>query len=331
MRMAYWCTATGRTSSTPTASRLDYLSRFTEWRPYEHRVLAQVDGQLVPVPINRDTIKRVYGLELDEPGMRAFLERVRSRVRRWRHPRMWYSMPSAPTSTRSSSTATRASSGARSVELSAGVAAASRRAPTTTTATSRTPFRPCRRWLYGLFERLLDHPNIAVEQGSTSMRSAIVNPSHTIYTGPIDAYFGHCYGRLPYRSLRFEHLHRADTPLLQSVRYVNYPNEHAYTRFTEFKHLTGQAHPGTSIVREYPCAEGDPYYPVPSPAHERLYKRYVGLAESERDVHFLGRLAQYRYYNMDQVVAAALALAQRLAGPTQHASAVAQDAVTVPA
>jgi UDP-galactopyranose mutase len=93
---------------------------------------------------------------------------------------------------------------------------------------------------------------------------------------------------------------------------VNYPNRHAYTRITEFRHLTGQAHLGTSIVREYPQAEGDPYYPVPNPANEALFRRYAALADAERDVTFVGRLAQYRYFNMDQIVAAALKAAQDL-------------------
>jgi UDP-galactopyranose mutase len=93
---------------------------------------------------------------------------------------------------------------------------------------------------------------------------------------------------------------------------VNYPNTHAYTRITEFKHLTGQTHSGTSIVREFPCSDGDPYYPVPRPENEQLFKRYLELADRESDVHFIGRLAQYRYYNMDQVVASAIALSEKL-------------------
>ena len=93
---------------------------------------------------------------------------------------------------------------------------------------------------------------------------------------------------------------------------VNYPNDHAYTRITEFRHLTGQQHGGTSIVREYPQAEGDPYYPIPSDGSEALFKRYQALADAELGVTFVGRLAEYRYYNMDQVVGAALAAAQKL-------------------
>jgi len=105
-----------------------------------------------------------------------------------------------------------------------------------------------------------------------------------------------------------------DVAQFQETGTVNYPNDNAYTRITEFKHLTGQQHAGTSIVREYPQADGDPYYPVPRAENEALFKRYEGLAEKESGVTFVGRLAQYRYYNMDQVVGAALAAAKRLIG-----------------
>jgi UDP-galactopyranose mutase len=103
-----------------------------------------------------------------------------------------------------------------------------------------------------------------------------------------------------------------DVDRYQETGTVNYPNDHAFTRITEFKHLTGQSHPGTSIVREYPQADGEPYYPVPRAENELLFKRYEELAKKERGVTFVGRLAQYRYYNMDQVVGAALAAAKRL-------------------
>jgi UDP-galactopyranose mutase len=134
--------------------------------------------------------------------------------------------------------------------------------------------------------------------------------AHTVYTGPIDTYFDHCYGALPYRSSRFEHQHLPNTESVQSVGTVNYPNDFEFTRITEFKHLTGQVHSGTSVVREFPTDEGDPYYPVPRPDNEALFKRYEALAEQETDVTFVGRLAQYRYYNMDQCVGAALKCAQ---------------------
>ena len=164
-----------------------------------------------------------------------------------------------------------------------------------------------------MFERMLDHPNIEVRTGiAYSQIVSSADCRSTIFTGPIDEYYGHRYGRLPYRSLRFEHEHLAATPQYQPVGTVNFPNDHAYTRITEFKHLTGQDHGGTSIVREYPTADGDPYYPIPNPANEALFKRYEALAETESDVYFIGRLAQYRYYNMDQVVAAALTMSRKV-------------------
>lgn len=294
-----------------------FLSRFTTWRFYEHRVLAEVEDQLLPIPINRTTINRLYGLALDEDGVAQFLERVRT--------------PREPLRTSEDVVLnsvgvdlcekffrgyTRKQWGLDLSELSAGVAA---RIPTRTSDddryfTDRYQFMPAEG--YGaMFRRLLDHPLITVRTGcdDTQARAAF-RFKHLVYTGPVDAYYGHRFGRLPYRSLRFEHEHRADVPggRWQPVGTVNYPNRHAYTRITEFRHLTGQAHTGTSIVREYPQAQGDPYYPVPNPANETLYQRYAELAEAERDVTFVGRLAQYRYYNMDQIVAAALKVAQGL-------------------
>jgi UDP-galactopyranose mutase len=175
-----------------------------------------------------------------------------------------------------------------------------------------------------MFERMLDHPLIEVRTG-VDFAELRANQSfeRTIYTGPVDAFYDHCYGQLPYRSIRFEHEHLAGVARHQDVGTVNYPLDHDYTRITEFKHLTQQQHAGTSIVREYPCAEGDPYYPVPNPSNEAQYKRYEALADAETDVHFIGRLAQYRYYNMDQVVAAALALCARLTAPAEAEAATA--------
>ncbi len=132
-----------------------------------------------------------------------------------------------------------------------------------------------------------------------------------IYTGAIDEYFGHRFGKLPYRSLRFEHV-TLDKRQHQPVATVNYPQTQEYTRVTEYKHLTGQVHDKTSITYEYPSAEGDPYYPVPRPENQALYKAYERLALATPNVWFCGRLATYRYYNMDQVVGQALATFRRI-------------------
>jgi UDP-galactopyranose mutase len=291
---------------------VDFLSRFTAWRPYEHRVLAAVEGGLYPIPINRRTINSLYGLNLDEAGVAAYLEQVRE--------------PREPL--RSSEDVvlnsvghdlcekffrgyTRKQWGLDLSELSAGVAA---RIPTRCNDddryfTDRFQAMPAEGYT-AMFQRMLDHPNIEVQLGvDFQAQRGQLSAECTVYTGPVDEYFGHALGHLPYRSLRFEHEHLAEVAQLQNVGTVNYPNEHAYTRITEFKHLTGQAHTGTSIVREIPCAEGDPYYPIPAQANEALYQRYRALAEQEEKAQgtvFIGRLAQYRYYNMDQVVAAAL-------------------------
>jgi UDP-galactopyranose mutase len=298
---------------TNSARIFDYLSRFTRWRPYEHRVLASVEGKLLPVPINVDTVNRLYGLDLDEAGVAAFFERVRE--------------PRDPVRTSEDVVVnavgrdlyekffrgyTRKQWGLDPSELAASVAA---RIPTRTNHDDRyftDTFQAMPADGYTrMFERLLDHARIRVETGVDFFAArAGTKARHVVYTGPIDAFYGHRFGALPYRSLRFEHEHFAGMQRYQDVGTVNHPNDHAYTRITEFKHITGQQHAGTSIVREYPQAHGDPYYPVPRPENERLFKRYEALALAEPEVTFVGRLAQYRYYNMDQCVGAAIKAAQ---------------------
>jgi UDP-galactopyranose mutase len=165
-----------------------------------------------------------------------------------------------------------------------------------------------------MFERMLAHPNIKVML-NTDYREVrgLIPYREMVYTGPVDAFFDFRYGKLPYRSLefRFETLNK---PVHQPAPVVNYPNDYDYTRCTEFKYLTGQEHPKTSVVYEYPRAEGEPYYPVPKPENAELYRKYEMLASATKGVHFVGRLATYRYYNMDQVVAQALTLCARIVG-----------------
>jgi UDP-galactopyranose mutase len=161
-----------------------------------------------------------------------------------------------------------------------------------------------------MFKKILNHPRIQIKLGvQFSDIRKTVKPRLTFYSGPIDEYFDFKFGKLPYRSLRFEHEHLTGVEQLQPVCTLNYPNDYEYTRITEFKHATGQKHSGTSIVREYPTNEGDPYYPVPRPENQALYKKYEAIAKDEPNTVFIGRLAQYRYYNMDQAVAAALKIA----------------------
>ena len=293
----------------------DYLSAFTAWRPYQHRVLASVDGQLVPMPINLDTINRLYGLDLNALQVEEFfasraepVERIRtsedvvvSKVGRELYEKFFRGY-------------TRKQWDMDPSELDASVTA---RVPTRTNRDDRyftdtyqaMPLHGYTR----LFERLLEHPNIKVLLNCDYREIVDLIPHREmIYTGPIDEYFDRCYGRLPYRSIdfRFEtHPERVHQP----AAVVNYPIDYAYTRVTEFKYLTGQEHAQTTIVYEHPTAEGDPYYPIPRPENGELYRRYKALADETPNVHFVGRLATYKYYNMDQVVAQALAVFRRIA------------------
>jgi UDP-galactopyranose mutase len=291
----------------------EFLSRFTTWRFYEHRVRAVVREQFVPIPINRTTINALYGLGLTEDAeVEAFYASVREPRDEIRTSEdVVLSAVGRELCDLFFRGYTRKQWGRDLSELGPGVAA---RIPTRTNDDDRYfgddfQFMPADGFTV-MFTRMLDHPGITVETGvSFDPASPPVRASHTIYTGPIDAYFGQCHGPLPYRSLRFDHEHLGDTPQFQPVGTVNYPMTESFTRITEFRHLTGQAHRGTSIVREYPIADGDPYYPIPNPETETLYKRYKAMAEAESSVTFVGRLAQYRYYNMDQVVGAALKVA----------------------
>jgi UDP-galactopyranose mutase len=315
---------------TNSAQIVEYLSRFTEWRPYEHRVLARVRHQLVPIPINRTTVNRLFGLRLvtDEEVAAFYASRAEPR----RGP--------ARTSEDVVVSAvghelyelffrgyTRKQWGLDPSELDASVTA---RVPTRTDDDDRyftDRFQQMPREGYTrMFERMLDHPLIDVRLGVDfrDLRGpdgrVAVDHDEIVYTGPIDEYFDARFGPLPYRSLEFR-FETLPVEWAQRTGTVNEPDESVpFTRTTEFKHLTGQEHASTTIVREFPRSEGDPYYPIPRPENERLYRRYQALAEATHGVHFVGRLATYRYYNMDQVVGQALATFKRLAERSARAA-----------
>lgn len=294
---------------------IEWLSRFTDWRFYEHRVLASVENQLLPIPINRTTLNQLYNLDMDEAAATAWLARVREpRTSIDTSEDIILNSVGQDLCDKFFRGYTRKQWGLELSELSAGVAA---RIPTRTNDDDRYftdtyQFMPALGYT-SMFQRILDHPNITIRLHTNyfTLRDQIC-PNHTVYTGPIDAFFDFRFGRLPYRSLRFEHEHLPDCERYQPVGTVNFPNNHAYTRITEFKHLTGQHHPATSIVREYPQSEGEPYYPIPRPENDALFKQYEAIAQKHHDVSFIGRLAQYKYYNMDQVVGAALACVGKL-------------------
>ncbi|MCD5977816.1 UDP-galactopyranose mutase [Pseudomonas quasicaspiana] len=294
---------------------VDYLSLFTEWRPYEHRVLAQVDEHLLPIPINLTTLNTLYGRAMDEHEAEVFLaERaepvadirtsedvVINQIGRELYEKFFQGY-------------TRKQWGLDPSELDKSVTS---RVPTRTNDDDRyftdafqmMPLHGYTR----MFENMLDHPRIDVllDTDFTAARDQ-VSYREIIYCGPVDEYFDFCFGRLPYRCLEFKH-ETLPVEQFQPVAVVNYPDQSVpYTRITEYKQLTGQTHPLTSISYEFPCAEGDPYYPIPRPENAELYKRYSALADETPGVTFLGRLGTYKYYNMDQVVGQALALYQRI-------------------
>jgi UDP-galactopyranose mutase len=299
----------------------EYLSKFTEWRQYQHRVLASVDGQLVPMPINLDTINKLYGLNLTSFEVEKFLESVAEKKEEIKTSEdVVVSKVGRELYNKFFRGYTRKQWGLDPSELDASVTA---RVPTRTNRDDRyfaDKFQAMPRHGYTrMFERMLSHPNIKVLLNCDYRDIVDVVPwRHMVYTGPVDAFFDYKYGKLPYRSLRFEHVN-VPREQFQQVGTVNYPNDYGYTRISEFKHITGQEHPTTSVVYEYPCAEGDPYYPVPRPENAELYRKYEAEAEVTPNVTFVGRLATYRYYNMDQVVGQALAAFKRL--QAAHAAA----------
>lgn len=294
----------------------DYLSRFTQWRPYQHRVRASVDGQILPIPINLDTINGLYGLSLTSFEVEAFFKKVAEPCEQIRTSEdVVVSKVGRELYEKFFRNYTRKQWGLDPSELDASVTS---RVPTRTNRDDRyftdtyqsMPLHGYTR----MFERMLDHPNIKILLNCDYQEIVKEIPfREMIYTGPVDSYFDYCYGKLPYRSLEFKH-ETHDQPVFQSAPVVNYPNEQPYTRVTEFKYLTGQEHSRTSIVYEFPQAEGDPYYPVPRKENTEIYAKYKALADRTAAVTFVGRLATYKYYNMDQIVAQALTSYGKIAG-----------------
>ena len=309
----------------------DYLSRFTDWRPYQHKVLASVDGRLVPIPINLDTINQLYGLNLNSFQMEEFLasraevknpiltseDVVVSKVGRELYEKFFRGY-------------SRKQWGLDPSELDAQVTA---RVPTRTNRDDRyfTDVYQAmpKHGFTRMFANMLDHPNIRILLNTDYREVKDILPyRELIYTGPIDEYFNFEFGKLPYRCLDFKH-ETLNQSQFQPVAVVNYPNDYEYTRVTEFKHLTGQEHPKTSVVYEYPRAEGDPYYPIPRQENAATYQQYQALAQ-QSGVQFVGRLATYKYYNMDQVVAQALTLYARICNVSRAEAAKLYYAAPIP-
>ena len=287
----------------------EYLGQFTDWRPYQHRVLAWVDGQLLPIPINLNTINKMYGTDFTSFQLEEFFQSVAEPCSQIRTSEdVIVSKVGREIYEKFFRNYTRKQWALDPSELDAQVTA---RVPVRTNRDDRyftdtyqvMPLHGYTR----MFERMLTHPNIKIMVNADYREIRDMIPHReVIFTGPIDEFFDHRFGRLPYRSLEFK-FETHNVAVAQDAPVVNYPNENAYTRITEFKYLTGQEHSKTTLVYEFPKSEGDPYYPIPRPENQMLYRKYQALADQTPGVHFLGRLGTYKYYNMDQCVAQALA------------------------
>lgn len=287
----------------------EYLSQFTEWYEYVHRVLSYVDGKLVPMPICIDTLNKLYNLDLDEKSMKEYIDNVKEDI----------------DEIKSSEDVVLKNAGRdiyeklfkNYTEKQWGTSAAN----LDSSVISRIPFRfnHDTRYFEDKYQRM-------PKEGYTKMCENMIknNKMHIllntdykeviddidyeklIYTGPIDYFYDNKFGKLLYRSLKFvTETHNVDS--YQEVAVVNYPNDNDFTRITEFKKLTGQEYPNkTIIMKEYPGFDDEPCYPYPTEEYKNKFEQYKKLMDKESDVIFIGRLAEYKYYNMDLVVKSAL-------------------------
>jgi UDP-galactopyranose mutase len=289
-------------------SIIKYLSQFTSWYQYEHRVLASANGSLVPMPVNRTTVNTLFGLNFTtEDEVKAFYEREKESISFIRNSedvvvskvgRRLYNLLYKGYTTKH-----------WGVEPSHLAPSVCGRLPIRTNTNDRYfddrfQMMPAHGYTE-MFNNMTIHPLISVEINTDFKDIPSGAFNRLIFTGPIDEYFQQTFGALPYRSLRFD-FETHEKEFVQSVAQVNYPNDFAYTRSIEFKHITGQHQSKTTIAKEYSRETGEPYYPIPNDENEALYKLYAAEAKKLKTVQFVGRLATYRYYNMDQVVAQAL-------------------------
>lgn len=288
----------------------EYLSRFTKWNDFWHRVLTQVDGNLIPMPITLETINRLYNLSLTPEEMEEFISRRAVTMDEIRTSRdVALSKVGEEIYQKFFENYTKKQWGIDPAEID-------------TSVISRIPLRYNRDTRY-----FTDKYQGMPRYGYTKMCEAMAADKNIklllntdfqeikdeiqydtlIYTGPADEYYGYKYGKLAYRSIDFV-FETYDRESYQDAPVVNYPNDYDFTRITEFKKMTWQESRKTTILKEYPKAEGEPYYPFPTADCKAQFALYQAEMEKEEKVYFLGRLAEYRYYNMDAVVRSALNL-----------------------
>ncbi|MBV4428303.1 UDP-galactopyranose mutase [Clostridium tyrobutyricum] len=292
----------------------DFVSRFTKWNDYQHRVLSYVDGKMMPFPINVDTINILYGTRYDSQTIDGFYKSLKNENMDIKNSKdMIVSKVGETLYEKFFRGYTKKQWDLYPEELDKEV-------------TARIPIRFDRDDRYfinkyqgmplqgytRLFENMLDHKNIKIMLNTDYFEiKDEVNYQNLIYTGPIDYFFNYCFGNLPYRSLEFVQ-ETYNMECYQKVGTVNYPNDYDFTRITEYKYLTRQKSPVTTIMKEYSKSEGDPYYPIPKKENNALYRRYEKESQELDNTYFIGRLANYKYFNMDAVINDALSLVDKI-------------------
>lgn len=299
---------------TKSKSVWDYLSAFTEWNNYVHRVLARVNGKEVSLPINIETVESLYERSFTPDEFERFLAERRVKIAEIKNSRdVVVSQVGEELYDLFFKNYTKKQWGVYPQELDAQVAG---RLPVRIDRDTRYFTDPYQgiptHGFTRMVEKMLNHPNIHILL-NTDFKEIIKSLRYDtlIFTGPIDSFFDCRHGRLPYRSLDFV-FETLDREHFQNAGVVNFPNDHEYTRITEFKHFYFQRHHKTTICYEYPRAEGDPYYPIPKREYQDIYAKYRKDAERLKKVFFVGRLADYQYFNMDQVVERSLNLFERI-------------------
>lgn len=294
----------------------DYLSQFTEWREYEHHVLSFVDGKFVPFPICLKTINELYGLSLTSEEMHQFIDSRKVNIKEIRNSEDFVlSQVGVELYEKFFKNFTIKQWGVSPKELDKSVI-------------SRLPFRYNNDTRYftdpyqgqpkngytAMFRNMINNPNLKIMLNTSYQEIARkINFDTLIYTGPIDEYYNYQFGNLMYRSIRLE-FETYDVESYQPGPSTRYPNDYEYTRVTEFKKMTGQKSDKTTILKEFPCFGGDPFYPYPTRDNKELYEKYYSLAQKEKNVFFVGRLGEYKYYNMDKVVERALNFVDAIIG-----------------
>lgn len=297
---------------------VSYLSAFTEWIPGDYIVQSLYKGELYPFPINLDTLEKFFNLSLTKETAEKLLmaeriifdhpanseEYVLSKLGKKLYEafylnytlKQWSKHPRELDSSVCGRIPVKLNRDKRYVE-------------------HNFQMMPAKGYTE-MVKKMISHPRIKLNLNTDYKDVKINNNTIVVYTGAIDEYFDYCFGRLPWRSLKFEYKH-FEKELVQTCLQINYPNDFDYTRSVEVKHITQLKHPNTTVVYEYPTEIGEPYYPIPALENRLLYKQYKSLAEKEtqnNNVFFTGRLAEYAYLNMDEVIENALSLFEKIKG-----------------